>query len=143
MKTVIVTDPCYLITDRDWSGMCNECFNKEQGDDGLVKFRDRVQELLRVISGDETAVAGDTGFGDWQNEIDEKMFYADSGMVCVVELTEKLEKYMEKWNVHPSLGVAYLTVYDDAKYRIDTTDPQWSVVWVESEREVFHSLLPE
>ena len=52
--------------------------------------------FLKDVSGDNLAVADKTGFGDWTNEIDEVEFGADSGMVCVVEYTRDLQKYLEK-----------------------------------------------
>ena len=140
MKTVIVTDPCYLISDREWDGMCRCFFKDDDTEQGLKKFRALVQDLLKVISGDSYAVANDTGFGDWVNEIDGQKFYADSGMVCVVENTPKLQEYLKKENISLPLGVAYVDVYKNASYEIDTSDPNWSVVKILDRSGVLKSL---
>lgn len=139
MKKLLVTDPCYLINESDWSGMCDACFGKDEGDEGFKKFKSQVQELLRVISGDQKSVADDTGIGDWVNNIDGQMFYADSGMVCVVEDTEKLHQYLDKYRIILPLGVARVTVEDDAMYKIDTHDPNWSVVEILDSKKLLRS----
>lgn len=133
MKKVLVTDPCYLISDKDWSGVCDLCFKKDgEEDKALEKFNEMITELLRLNSGDKKATADRTGFGDWENSIGGKMFYADSGMVCVVEDTEKLEKYLTDEGMTLPTGVAILEVEDDATYDIDTENPHWSVVKIYS-----------
>lgn len=146
MKTLIITDPCYLIKDSEWDDTCRYCFRNEEGKNQtkeLVKFRKFIQELLRINSGDKKAVAGDTGFGDWCNEIDGQQFYADSGMVCVVEYTNKLKKYLDKENILLPIGVAYVEVDDNATYKIDTSNPNWSVVRIHSGNELIESLPAE
>ena len=137
MKTIIVTDPCYLITNKDWDGLCNSYL---KGNKGLDKLKEMVQEVLRVISGDDKALAGETGFGDWENAIDGCEFYADSGMVCIVENTNKLIKYLEKEKIMLPLGVAYVEMEDDVTYQIDTSNPEWSIVRLKDSKGEIHSL---
>lgn len=146
MKKVIVTDPCYLITNKDWDSACKYCFKSENNDnqnEELQNFKNFVQDLLRVVSGDELAVVNDTGFGDWSNKIDGQTFYADSGMVCVVEDTNKLEKYLNKNDIKLPIGVAYIDVDSNATYEIDTSDRNWSVVRIHSGNKIIGSLPPE
>ena len=140
MKKLLVTDPCYLISDDDWSNVCNACF-KEDGDEekALNKFNEMITELLKLNSGDKKAIADRTGFGDWMNSIDDKMFYADSGMVCVVEDTEKLRNYLLDKGMDLPTGVAHLEVEDDAEYKINTEDPTWSVVEIYSGDKLIRS----
>ena len=135
MKIVIVTDPCYLILNKDWDKLCNEYLTG--GDKQYTNFASAVESFLRDISGDKFAVAGDTGFGDWSNEIDEQAFYADSGMVCVVEETEKLKEYLGGFKF--GLG-ARLTVNQSATYEIDQSNPDWSIVRVNDVDKVYESL---
>ena len=137
MKTILVTDPCYILTNRDWDGLCKKYLSN--GDDGLSEFRNQVQEVLRVISGDEKALAGDTGYGDWVNSIDGQMFYADSGMVCIVEYTDKLKKYLEREDISLPTGVAYVETGNDVTYKIDTKDPNWSRVIIHNGSKIIAS----
>jgi len=139
MKKLLVTDPCYLINETDWAGMCDACFGKVEGDEGFKKFKNQVQELLRAISGDIKAVADETGIGDWTNSIDNQMFYADSGMVCVVEDTKKLREYLDKYKIILPIGVARVEVEDDAMYKIDTHNPNWSVVEILDSKKLLRS----
>lgn len=140
MKKVLVTDPCYLISDSDWSNVCDYCFKKDGDEEkALEKFNQMITDLLRLNSGDEKAIADRTGFGDWTNSINDKMFYADSGMVCVVEDTEKLENYLTDKGIDLPTGVAHLEVEDDAEYKINTENPNWSVVEIYSGGDVIKS----
>ena len=140
MKKVLVTDPCYLISDSDWSNVCDYCFKKDGDEEkALEKFNQMITDLLRLNSGDEKAIADRTGFGDWTNSINDKMFYADSGMVCVVEDTEKLENYLTDKGIDLPTGVAHLEVEDDAEYKINTENPNWSVVEITSGDELIMS----
>lgn len=143
MKKVIVADPCYIISDKEWDGACRYCFKSKTDDDQdeeLQNFENFIQNLLRTISGDDKAVADSTGFGDWSNQIDGQTFYADSGMVCVVEDTDKLEKYLNKNDIELPIGVAYVNIEDDATYQIDTSNPNWSVVKIKSRNKEIRSL---
>ena len=127
----------------DWDNACKNCFKSENNDnqnEELQNFKKFVQDLLKVVSGDELAVADDTGFGDWSNQIDGQTFYADSGMVCVVEDTDKLEKYLNKNDIELPIGVAYVNIEDDATYQIDTSNPNWSVVKIKSRNKEIRSL---
>lgn len=143
MKTVIVTDPCYIIKDGEWDDACKYCFKDNTGVEGnkeFDNFKDFIQNLLRTVSGDQLAVADETGFGDWVNEIGGQKFYADSGMVCVVELTDKLKNYMADNGINLPMGVAYIDVDSSATYEIDTSDRDWSVVKIKSRGETIKSL---
>lgn len=99
MKIVVVTDPCYILSQKEWLDLVK---NHAGNDD---EFSLKVTEKLIEISGDSKAVAGPTKVGDWTNsmtykdgvcEILDKDFAADSGMVCVVEMTDKLSDYWIK-----------------------------------------------
>ena len=145
MKTLLVTDPCYLISDSEWSDACKLCFSKEADDDTpqLKKFKNFIQDLLVVVSGDQKALAEDTGYGDWENCIDGQSFYADSGMVCIVEETPKLTRYMQDNHlVEPLGGIAHIKVENETGREIDTSDPQWSVVKIKDGNRVIRSLGP-
>lgn len=141
MKRMIITDPCYLISDRDWIALCDACLVKK---DDYNKFLEMLADLLRVVSGDEKAILDSTGFGDWSNEIGNKDFYADSGLVCVVEHTDKLDKYLDKENVdfRPDL-LAEVEYEMENSRRIDTSNPEWSVVRLMLDGEPICSLETE
>lgn len=145
MKTIIVTDPCYIIKDSEWDDACRYCFRDKWGKNIIeetAKFSGFITSLLRVISGDEKAIADGTGFGDWTNEIDGQEFYADSGMVSICEYSSKLKKYLEKNNIMLPMG-AFLKVSEDATYEIDTSNPNWSVVKITDNGRTITSLPPE
>lgn len=140
MKDVIVTDPCYLISNEDWDKLIKEA-EQDSGENWINCFDNIVAKYLIKISGDSHAVAGSTGFGDWVNEIDGQEFGADSGMVCVVENTKELQSYLEKNKISILPGLsALVSVNDSATYEIDRTNPYWSVVKINSTIE---SLPPE
>lgn len=141
MKRMIITDPCYLISDRDWQGLCNAYLEKQ---DDYSKFVEMLTQVLRVISGDEKAIIDATGFGDWSNEIADKDFYADSGLVCVVEHTKKLDKYLDKENIgfRPDLS-AEIEYEVEQSRQIDTSNPEWSVVRLILDDEIVCSLEAE
>lgn len=95
--TLIITDPCYLLTDEDWDKFGRKPYNYDNG-----------QEFLSTLNFGECIIA-DTGFGDWDNYIvaDNGLnlgtFCADAGMVCVLTASdfvsynydkEKFEKYV-------------------------------------------------
>ena len=128
---ILVTDPCYLISNDDWDNLCemtNQEVKSTDVEEWCKRFSENVTSRLVLISGDSKAVADNTGFGDWANEIGGKPFYADAGMVCVVKCTDALKEYMDKDMEPPIIGLAILEVPDDAYYEIDTENPEWSVV---------------
>lgn len=140
MKDVIITDPCYLISDEDWDKLIEEA-EQESGENWISCFDNIVVKHLVKISGDSRAVAGSTGFGDWVNEIDGQEFGADSGMVCVVENTKELQGYLEKNKISILPGLsASVSVNKGATYEINRSNPYWSVVKIHSTIE---SLPPE
>ncbi len=143
MKKIIVTDPCYLITNEDWDKLIKEA-EQDSGENWIDCFDKIVTKYLVKVSGDSYAVAGSTGFGDWMNEIDGMEFGADSGMVCVVENTANLKQYIKDNNISILPGLsALIPVDDDATYEIDQSNPHWSVVRIHSGNEMIESLAPE
>lgn len=112
----LVTDPCYLL-DLDeanryyiWHNCMNDMFN---GDTGDQKYEDGtnytgVQKILSEALGINVIRVSDTGFGDWSNtllsssnhiKVIEPEFYADAGMMCVVEINEKLENFLKEHDI--------------------------------------------
>ena len=77
MTKYIITDPCYLIPDDDWSKCC-EIFDSvaykkamENRDYEMQRelFDNGITATLQKYSGDYKAKACSTGYGDWTNEI--------------------------------------------------------------------------
>ena len=141
--TYLVTDPCYLINHEQWSSLCSLTDQevKEQGRGWGSVFRKMVQQHLQIISGDLNAVAGNTGYGDWSNEmhrcvsrdsveIRERGFVADSGCVCVVEVTPSLLEYMRMdMETMKHFAMASIIESDTRLHgEIDESDPSWSMV---------------
>jgi hypothetical protein len=109
----LVTDPCYLLdldpVNRDsiWHNCMNDMYN---GDTGSDKYEDRtnytgVQKILSEALGVNILRVSDTGYGDWSNtllsgskhiKVIKPDFFADAGMMCVVEVNEKLENFLKE-----------------------------------------------
>ena len=142
MTKILVTDPCYLISDDDWD-ICIKIADKlSKGDTEkwCDIFDKQVEFFLKDISGDTKAVVGRTGFGDWVNEIDGKSFTADSGMVCVVAYTRKMERYRysRKISYNP-LCVAELEFDKKPKYELDFCNPNWTQVVIYDRKRTIRS----
>lgn len=105
----LVTDPCYLLhmldseEERDdlWSYVCNADFMRYSDQKDVSK---RMSDVLGV----NILRISDTGYGDWSNRIRSfskhikvlsPEFYADAGMMCVVEINEKLENYLKEHDI--------------------------------------------
>jgi len=123
---VIITDPCYILTDEDYK---------------KSNYGSNLHECGFTIY-----LVANTGFGDWDNFIETENgqnlgdFCADSGQVCVV-LKSEVEKYGSKLFTYADY--CYATIKDfDGDIEIDTTCSAWTVV-----RGVgninFHSAEPE
>lgn len=105
----LVTDPCYLLhmldseEERDdlWSYVCDADLMQYSEEKNASK---RMSEVLGV----NILRISDTGYGDWSNRIRSfskhikvlsPEFYADAGMMCVVEINEKLENYLKDHSI--------------------------------------------
>lgn len=105
----LVTDPCYLLgllgseEERDdiWSVVCDADFMEYSDQKDVTK---RMSDVLGV----NILRISDTGYGDWSNSIRSfskhikvlsPEFYADAGMMCVVEINEKLENYLKDHSI--------------------------------------------
>ena len=115
-----VTDPCYLMDHERCSKCCEyaeqSARDNDRGnwDDDVFNFE--VEKALREITGGFVFVCS-TGFGDWTNSIYKSYdrnddviinganFGADAGMVCVVEVTKKLEDYLENEYKDNAFGI--------------------------------------
>ena len=152
-KQYIVTDPCYIIGNEEWSKICDQCSNN--GDWNDDKFNSLCSDALKVLSGTKDACACHTGFGDWSNAMhcsnDNKViqcdFFADSGMVCVVEYNDKIKAALKSKDnerlVDEDVGGAAIIECDgDVKIEFDTEDPDWTVVYIEDDHDCFNSCLP-
>ena len=107
----LVTDPCYLLgldsknKDRIWNICINDMYNSDNSD----KYEERtdytgVQKILSEELGVNVLRVSDTGYGDWVNSISSTSehikivkykFCADTGMMCVVEINDKLKNYLK------------------------------------------------
>ena len=140
MKHIYITDPCYLISDDDWDSLLRKA-DKETTSEAWGKTFDKgVTDFLRNKFKDKKAVAGSTGFGDWVNSINGHEFCADSGMVCVYEVTPELKAYLKENDISVNpLCVAGMRVHEDTEYEIDQTKPSWSLVKIKTPRHLYIS----
>ena len=108
MKKYVITDPCYIIPSTEWDKCCKifdsaEYKAAEESRDYKLQrelFDNEITKTLQQFSGDINAKASSTGYGDWTNEIWGKNviksdFFADSGMCCVCELTDTIQKHID------------------------------------------------
>ena len=107
----LVTDPCYLLDldsknkDRIW----DRCIDDMYDSDNSNKYEDRtdytgVQKILSEELGINVLRVSDTGYGDWANSISstsehikiiKNKFFADAGLMCVVEINDKLKNFLK------------------------------------------------
>ena len=91
-KTILITDPCYVLKDEDWDKW--QDVNDRRSE--FKYLRDNVLYDIRTTCGLRNFIATDTGEGDWSNEIHDPNgrtlgdFCADSGMVAVFDYEEAL-----------------------------------------------------
>lgn len=155
-KQYIITDPCYIIGNEEWSKICDQCSGDNWNDE---KFNSLCSDALKVLSGTTNATACHTGFGDWSNSmhsddptesnIIQPDFFADSGMVCVVEYNDKVKAALEaKDNGHlvneDVGGAAIIEIQDDSEIDIEmnTDDENWTQVAISTPNEHFWSDYP-
>ena len=137
MTKYIVTDPCYIVrNDYIWEQFCKFWF------DG------KYEEAEAVVSAEVgTPVRiSETGFGDWTNHIYgpgviENEFFADAGMVCVCELTDKIVDTMTE-EYHRVLG-AIFEADEVQDIEFDTSDRSWTVVKIRTDKGLIESEEPD
>lgn len=105
MKKYVVTDPCYILSDDVWTECC-KVFDKYKDDEFMYqRFDEAVTKALTEFTGSKSYACG-TGYGDWHNKLEgdghiiQDEFCADAGMVCVCELTDKVNEALKdcaKW----------------------------------------------
>lgn len=110
----LVTDPCYLLDllstqeerDKLWDYVCNSIHDWEKDCD-LTDHKNACTRMSDVLGLNILRIS-DTGFGDWSNTIKSNSehinvlipeFYADAGMMCVVEINEKLENFLKDHDI--------------------------------------------
>lgn len=155
-KQYIITDPCYILSDTVWQNICKSC---KDDDYYNGTFDNKVTEELNKLANTTTAKASTTGFGDWDNcihsdnpteaNIIQPDFFADSGMVCVVEYNDNIKQALkDKDNDHltdeDKGGAAVIEIQDDSDIDIemDTSDTNWTQVKISTPNENFWSMYP-
>lgn len=130
-----VTDPCYLAEDRDdkvWNEFCNLLSHPLCG--GTPEADKYLSEALGI-----PIKAERTGFGDWRNDligedVQASGFTADSGMVCVAEITKKLPISRRAFDRLLKIGLIAVFecdhAFDELDIIFDTGDPAWTVLHV-------------
>lgn len=153
-KQYVITDPCYILSEEVWQKACKEEFN--DAEDQYERFNNRITAELNTLAGTTDAVATDTGFGDWSNcmhcsnddKIVQSDFFADSGIVCVVEYNDKIKAALEANDNNHLVdedvgGAALINTEGNVKITMNHDDPSWTVVEIEDEKDGFNSLVAE
>lgn len=78
----LVTDPCYVVADDEWSDYCDAIY----GGGGRNASDWQIEGVGRIIQVDNTSY----GDGEW-NVAKGKSVMADAGLVCIVELKRGYE----------------------------------------------------
>ena len=128
-KQYVITDPCYILSESDWSECCKEFDHKE---DKYDRFNQAVTKKLNDLARTADAIAIGTGFGDWCNEvfgspiegIQYNRFCADAGMVCVVEYTKPIQDALEQRYLED--GCAALVEVDEPVKIMALESNEWS-----------------
>ena len=140
MKKFIITDPCYLIPDPAIADGLSDIIQ-------FISMAEAEKYLSQYLA--TPVKIASTGYGDWSNEISGKNvikpnFFADSGLVCVVELTPLVDrmhysKYKYRISDH-ACGVAVIEAEGLAEVSFDTSDPKWTVVNItDTDGNVYHT----
>lgn len=134
MKTYIVTDPCYIIRSNYWDYM---------GENG--EWEDNIVRQLESMTKNK-AWCFSTGYGDWSNRMegdgvhdDHDEFTADTGLVCVCEYTDEVKLNLQHENI-PDYCYALLDLEGDVDVSADTSNPNWTVIYVSGENSGAQSL---
>lgn len=151
MKKYIVTDPCYILPDEIWQKVCHECHDEDFYDGTFDK---KITEELNKFAHTTDAVASTTGYGDWNNcmccsnsnKVLHADFFADSGMVCVVEYNDPviiglINNENEKLIEHG--GAAIIETEGKVKINMNTDNDSWTVVKIKDDKDSFNSLPSE
>ena len=147
----LVTDPCYLLDldpknkDRIWNLCIDDMYNSDNSD----KYEDRtdytgVQKILSEELGINVLRVSDTGYGDWANSISstsehikiiKNTFFADAGLMCVVEINDKLKNYLKD----DSIGAIFESDIS-ADVHVDDSNSYWFVLEI-TDIDGFHKLV--
>jgi hypothetical protein len=144
MTKYIITDPCYVLSDEVWDNICSQC---EDDDFSNGKFDTLCTEALNKLAGTTNAVACSTGIGDWTNciqcsnddKVIEEEFFADSGMVCVVEYNEAIQNVFKNGIISRG-GVALIETEGEVIIEMDTSHEDWTIVYIEDDEDEFNSM---
>ena len=150
----LVTDPCYLVDldpknkDRIWNLCIDDMFNSDNSDkyeDG-TNYTD-VQKILSEELGINVLRVSDTGYGDWANSISstsehikiiKNTFFADAGMMCVVEINDKLENFFKDNNI----GAIFESDIP-VSVHVDDTYSDWYVLRITDEDDCYKLVTSE
>lgn len=136
-KKFIITDPCYLVASKGvWNWFCNLIEDADLSEGKAVTIK--AEKILSQYLDTPVRVAS-TGYGDWSNNIHGKNvirtnFFADAGLVCVVELTPLVDQMHEAifgYRITDKpVGVAVIEAEGLADVRFDTSNPHWTVITI-------------
>lgn len=149
MSKYVITDPCYILDDATWSKCCKLASPINSRDWNSEVFDTEVSKALKQFANSDNAWVSETGFGDWNNymcgdegKVLSAEFGADSGMVCVCELTPSVEAALKT-----SLGssenslVSIIECTGKVSVEFDKSNKNWTVVYIDDDEGQFNSLI--
>lgn len=121
----IITDPCYIISNENWKKIFDPLDLNDP--DFFPKAKKGIEEELNKIG--KCLGVADTGDGDWINkiyrtadfiEVIKREFFADAGLVCVVEVDD-----FTKYHIY---GAAIVRSERPLTCKMDRKNHHWTVV---------------
>ena len=129
-----ITDPCYLLPKEIWRECC-KVLNANNDTTVYQKFNEAIAKALTDFTG-HPAYACHTGFGDWSNCLSgegviKPDFCADSGMVCVCRITDRVLQHLHnEYGRQALINIAMINMSDDITVDFDTSNPHWTMVHI-------------
>lgn len=144
MKQYVITDPCYILPSEEWNRCC--ALADEDKDHWESTFNNAVEAVLTKFSGGNCWVES-TGFGDWDNRIDGPNvqgignFCADSGLVCICELSSPVSGILGT-----GINTGKAAVFEaegPITVDFDFSHECWTVVWIKDTKDnTWNTLIP-
>lgn len=135
----IITDPCYIVPEDVWDKACQYI-----DDDAVIDYAN-FEKVISDACGTKVDCC-DTGCGDWDNSISgphdniiNKEFCADSGMVCFAQLTPEIENNMAVNDINlANNSVAVVIDVSDAHVEWHGND-EWTIASIRTPEGYFYS----
>lgn len=151
IKTIIITDPSYILTEDEYSYLGN--LSLDQKDISFSGFADtfagEVEKFLQDKLGFEDAMVAYIGCGSWSNtlhsaskkvDIIQSDFDSHTGLVVVSTYHPKMKTLLEEM---PPFCYSIADVPEDTIYTIDRKNKDWTVILLSSPEKFLYAKTSE